>query len=170
MRSMNFRRRSALFAALWLATTVPLPHAAARGPGSIIGTWELLSLYDENDSDEVDVFGANPKGRLTLDKAGFFSFVMLTSTPLISPRANRSTAPITAEMVGPGTLAYYGTYTVDETQTIRFRIINGLTQGWKNADREATFELSDDRMSLVSSFGSLTGSDYSHLTWKRLCD
>jgi hypothetical protein len=77
---------------------------------------------------------------------------------------------MTAEMVGPGTLAYYGTYTVDETQAIRFHIRNGLTQGWSNADREASFELSDDKMSFVSSFGSLTGSDYSHLIWKRLCD
>jgi hypothetical protein len=168
---MTINRRAAIAAALCLAAILPPPPAAAREPGAITGTWELVSLYDEEASgEEIGVFGPSPKGRLTLDKAGFFSFVILTSTPLMSPRASRSTAPMTAEMVGPGTLAYYGTYTVDETQMIRFHIRNGLTQGWMNADREASFELSDDRMSLVSSFGSLTGSDYSHLTWKRLCD
>ncbi len=77
---------------------------------------------------------------------------------------------MTLASVGPGTLAYYGTYTVDETQTIQFHIAHGLTDAWKNAVREATFDLSADRMSLVSSFGSLTGSDYSHLIWRRLCD
>jgi hypothetical protein len=123
-----------------------------------------VSLYDENDGDEVDVFGPTPQGRLTFDKAGFFSFLLLTSTPLISPRANRSTAPMTHDTVGPGTLAYYGTYTVDETQAIRFHIAHGLTDGWKNAVREGAFDLAADGMSLVSSFGSLTGSDYSHLT------
>ena len=167
---MNFSRRSMLFASLGLTAIVPLRPATAQDRGAITGTWDLTSLYDEKDGEEVDVFGANPKGRLTLDKAGFFSFVVLTSTPLISPRADRSTAPMTAASVGPGTLAYYGTYTVDETQTIRFRILNGLTGGWKNAVREATFDLSGGKLSLVSSFGSLTGSDYSHLTWKRLCD
>ena len=163
--------RALLLASLCSSTVLLLSPAAAREPGSITGTWALASLYDEEASgEEVGVFGANPRGRLTLDKAGFFSFVILTSTPLISPRVNRSTEPVTAETVGPGTLAYFGTYTVDETQAIRFHIRNGLTQGWKNADREASFELSGGTMSLVSSFGSLTGSDYSHLTWKRLCD
>jgi hypothetical protein len=167
---MNPARRSVLFAPLCLAAAALPRHAAAREPSSIVGTWELVSLYDENDGEEVDVFGPAPKGRLTFDKAGFFSFLMLTSTPLISPRANRSTAPMTHDAVGPGTLAYYGTYVVDETQTIRFHIAHGLTDGWKNALREAAFDLAADGMSLVSSFGSLTGSDYSHLTWRRLCD
>jgi len=166
---MDFSRRFALLAPLCLATAARAPAAAHDRP-TIIGTWELLSLYDENSGDEVDVFGPTPKGRLTFDKAGFFSFLILTSTPLISPRANRSTAPMTPASVGPGTLAYYGTYTVDETQTIRFHIAHGLTDAWKNAVREATFDLSADRMSFVSSFASLTGSDYSHLTWRRLCD
>jgi hypothetical protein len=166
---MNVSRRSALAAAVCL-TPIPLMPAAARERGAITGTWDLTSIYDEENGDEVGVFGANPRGRLTLDKAGFFSFVILTSTPLTSPRLSRSTEPVTAGTVGPGTLAYYGTYTVDETQTIRFHIRNGLTQGWKDADREASFELSGDTMSFVSSFGSLTGSDYSRLTWRRLCD
>src|SRR5262249_22537680 len=120
--------------------------------------------------EEVDVFGFDPKGRLTFDKAGFFSFVILTSTPMVSPRANRGTAPMTHATAGPGTLAYYGTYAIDETQTIHFHITNGLTDGWRNADREATFDLAAGDLNLVSSFGTLTGSDYSRLTWRRLCD
>jgi hypothetical protein len=168
--AMSSSRRAALFALPLLTALVAPPYAAAQARASIVGTWELLSLYDENDGDEVDVFGPNPMGRLTLDKAGFFSFVLLTSTPLISPRADRSTAPMTKDVVGPGTLAYYGTYTIDETRTIRFRIMHGLTDGWKNAVREAQVDFVGDSMSLVSSFGSLTGSDYSRLTWRRLCD
>ncbi len=167
---MNFDRRSVISVAVFLITVMlPLCATAQQNP-SIVGTWELLSLYDEKAGNEVEVFGQNPQGRLTLDKAGFFSLVIVTSTPLTSPRENRRTAPITHEMAGPGTLAYYGSYAVDDRKRIHFHIENGLTGGWKDSVREAQFDLAVDKMTFVSSFSSLTGSDYSHLIWRRLCE
>ena len=167
---MTLHRRAVLSASVVLSTLMLPKRSTARQKPSIVGTWDLLSLYDETDGDEVDTFGADPKGRLALDRAGFFSCVILTSTPLISPRTNQRTGPVTPETVGPGMVAYYGKYIVDEARTISFHVENGLTDGWTRDPREAAFDLDHDTMSLVSSYRSLTGSDYSHLRWRRLCD
>ncbi len=134
----------------------------------IVGTWEVLALYDESAGKEVELFGQNPKGRLSLDSARFFSFILATDTPLISPACSRSTAPITRDAVGPGVIAYYGRYIIRERNTVAFRVEHGLTDGWKRSDREAEFEIAGDKMSLVSCVHSLTGSEYSHLTLGRL--
>jgi Lipocalin-like domain len=162
--------RRLLLSATVLATIAGTASRARAEIQSIVGTWELLRLYDENAGQEVGAFGSNPKGRLTLDSARFFSFILVTDTPLISPTCSRSTAPITREAAGPGMIAYYGRYMIGERNTVTFRIEHGLTEGWKRSDREAEFKLAGDRMSLVSSFRSLTGSDYSHLTLRRICE
>jgi lipocalin-like protein len=167
---MDLSRRFLLSASLTAATALAPVRASAQEGRRIIGTWDLLSLYDENAGKEVDIFGANPSGRLTLDSARFFSFILLTDTPLISPACNRSAAPMTRDALGPGTVAYYGNYSLREPNIVAFHIERGLTGRWKHFDREAEFHLTDDKLSLVSSFRSLTGSDYSHLTWHRLCE
>jgi hypothetical protein len=167
---MNFRRRSLLSAPLFLTAAMVPVRAKAQHTHSIVGTWSLLSLYDEKNGEEVDVFGPTPKGRLTLDHAQFFSFIILTSTPFSSPKCNRSTAPITQNMVGPGTIAYYGSYALSGRNVITFHIDHGLTGGWKKSGREAEFGFEDNNLHLVSSFSSLTGSDYSHLTLRRICE
>ncbi len=167
---MNYQRRLFLSAPL-LATAAMAPlRATALETRSIIGTWDLLSLYDENAGEEVDVFGLNPKGRLTLDRAHFFSFILLTGAPLISPACNRITAPVTRDELGPGMIAYYGSYLLSEDHKVHFHIDRGLTGAWKRFDREAEFDLTGNKLSLVSSFRSLTGSDYSHLTLERICE
>jgi hypothetical protein len=167
---MNFHRRSLLSASLLVAATSTSLRAGAQDTHSIVGTWDLFSLYDENNGEEVDVFGPNPKGRLSLDNAQFFSFIILSGSPLISPRCNRSTAPITQDSVGPGVIAYYGNYALRGRDSIDFHIERGLTGGWKRAAREAEFNITSNKLSLVSSQRSLTGSDYSHLTWRRICE
>ncbi len=167
---MDLRRRSLLSATL-LVTAAMVPMRAKGQPTrSIVGTWKLLSLYDEENGNDVGAFGPTPNGRLRLDGAQFFSFIILTSTPLASPKCSRSTTPITGNAAGPGTIACYGSYVLREHNRIYFHIEHGLTEGWKDAVREATFGFDDNKLSLVSSFNSLTGSDYSHLTWERICD
>ena len=167
---MNFHRRTLLSAPLAVTATMMSLRAGSQEAGSIVGTWDLFSLYDENKGEEVDVFGPNPKGRLSLDNAQSFSFMILSSSPLTSPRCNRSTAPITRDEVGPGVIAYYGSYALHGHESIDFHIERGLTGGWKRTDREAEFSITDNTLSLVSSYRSLTGSDYSHLTWRRICE
>lgn len=167
---MNFHRRSLLSAPLLVTATMTPLRARAQETHSIVGTWDLFSFYDENNGEEVDAFGPNPKGRLSLDNAQFFSFIILSSSPLISPRCNRSTAPITRDAVGPGVIAYYGSYSLHGRNSIDFHIERGMTGGWKRTDREAEFNVVGNELRLVSSHRSLTGSDYSHLTWRRICE
>jgi Lipocalin-like domain len=162
-------RRSVLSTPLLVMPAMVPMRARARDAHPIVGTWNLLSLYDETNGEEVDVFGPNPKGRLSLDNAQFFSFIIFTSTPLTSPRCSHSIAPMTRDAVGPGTIAYYGSYTLHAHDAVSFRIEHGVTAGWKHSDREAHFDLEDNKLNLVSTFSSLTGSDYSHLQWERIC-
>ncbi len=77
---------------------------------------------------------------------------------------------MTRDAVGPGVTAYYGSYAFRGRNGIAFHIERGLTGGWNGTVHEAEFDIQDDTLSLLSSRGSLTGSDYSHLTWRRLCE
>ncbi len=167
---MNFRRRLFLSAPL-LATAAMAPRrAAALETDSVIGTWDLLSLYDENAGEEVDIFGTNPKGRLTLDNGHFFSFILLTGSPMISPACNRVAVPLTRDKLGVGMIAYYGSYMLAKDRKIYFRIERGVTGAWNHSEREAEVERKGNKLILVSSFRSLTGSDYSHLTLERISE
>jgi hypothetical protein len=157
--------------ALCLAFAVDSANSGQRSlKDLLIGTWELSSLYDEDErGQEALTFGLNPEGRLVLDGAGKFSLHIIDDSPLNAPGCSRSSAAVTRVMAGPTMLAYFGTYSIDSKSTIHLHVDRGLAPNWDNTDRVADVILIDNRMELISSIAaSPTGSNYSHLVWHRL--
>ena len=90
----------------------------------LVGTWTVASWEQANkDGTKFQRFGANPKGVNVFDANGRF-FVMFArpDLPKIASNDPMKTTPEENKAVMEGTIAYYGTYTVDETKTVTLRV------------------------------------------------
>jgi hypothetical protein len=108
-----------LIAALGL---VWLPSGALAQQKSLkeqlVGTWTAVSWEQVNkDGSKLLRFGANPKGVNVFDANGRF-FVMFArpDLPKIASRDPSRTTPEESKAIVEGTIAYFGTYSVDETR------------------------------------------------------
>jgi hypothetical protein len=136
----------------------------------VVGTWALVSLYDEDDrARAVLAFGDHPEGRLMLDRDGNFSFTLVNDLYRPMPRCTSRDLVVTRDSAGPGTLAYFGRYTIDSKKVIHLQVEHGLAPTVESTVRTAEVTFSDGQMTFVSSMtASLTGSNYSNLVWKRV--
>lgn len=83
----------------------------------VVGTWTVVSWEQTTkEGTKFQRFGANPKGINVFDASGRF-FVMFArpDLPKIASSNPMKTTPEENKAVMEGTIAYYGTYTVDET-------------------------------------------------------
>jgi len=91
----------------------------------LIGTWTAVSWDQANkDGSKFQRFGANPKGVNVFDANGRF-FVMFARSDLPKIASNNPSTPTPeeAKALAEGSIAYYGTYTVDETgKTVTLRV------------------------------------------------
>ena len=84
----------------------------------IVGTWSLVSSVDIHaDGSTTDTWGSAPHGIYMFDANGRFTqIVMRSDLPKFASRD--SATPDEAKAVVAGSLAMFGTYTVDEAASI----------------------------------------------------
>jgi hypothetical protein len=84
----------------------------------LVGTWMLVSAdIMRNDGSKVEVFGPNPRGTLIYTSDGHFVTVQMRSDlpKLASNRRDQGT-PEEYKAVMQGSLAFFGTYAVNEAE------------------------------------------------------
>jgi Lipocalin-like domain len=138
----------------------------------IVGDWTLVSWVQiRADGSKNFRFGTNPKGINTFSLAGRFSLVILQADlPKLSSNDPMKPSPDEAEAIVRGSIAYYGTYSVDEaTKTIDMHLdgttlVNqlGIPQK-RNIDFISADEL---RYSNPTAVGG-GGAGKIEVTWKR---
>lgn len=106
-----------------------LPSSAIAQPKTlkeqIVGDWTLISwIQTRSDGTKNFRFGNNPKGINMFDLGGRFSLVILQANlPKISSNDPMKPSAEEAEAIIRGSIAYYGTYRVDEaTKTIDMQL------------------------------------------------
>jgi hypothetical protein len=83
----------------------------------IVGTWKLMSAEDRSSPDVPWVpytFGNPPSGYFIYDATGYASIQIMTVPPQTIATPDSPT-PAEALAIFNGYIAYYGTYTIDET-------------------------------------------------------
>jgi len=102
-----------------------LPHSTMAQQKSlkdqIIGTWTVVSWEQTlKDGSKLERFGNSPKGVNTFTRDGHFTLILMRpDLPKISSNNPMKPTPAEAEAITVGSIAYFGTYTVDEgTKTI----------------------------------------------------
>ena len=86
----------------------------------LIGTWTVVSWEQTTkDGSKLQRFGTNPKGVNFFDADGHF-FIMFARPDLPKIASNNASTmtPEEAKAIASGSIAYFGTYTVDETSKI----------------------------------------------------
>ena len=123
---MNTRFSLGLFA-ITLMTIVPIPNSSVAQGASLkdqlIGTWIYVSSTGKRD-DGSNVPRPNLQGAVTYTADGRFHFITSrTDSPKYASSDPARPSPDEAMAIASGSIAYTGTYTVDEgTKTIHANI------------------------------------------------
>jgi hypothetical protein len=93
----------------------------------LVGTWVLVEAADiRTDGSKVNPWGDDPKGTYMFDAAGHFAQMLIRSDlPKIANRAQGS--PDQNKAVVAGSVAMYGTYSVNEADKILIVHFDGST-------------------------------------------
>ena len=101
----------------------------------LVGTWTLVSSVDiAGDGTRTDTWGANPLGTYMFDGNGRFAQILLRSNlPKVSNRGETTLEQ--AKAVVLGSIAMYGTYTVDEAaKTVMVHFIGSTFASFNGTD------------------------------------
>ena len=181
------RNKIAIGAGLLAATIAALSYSGAAGSAEktaraqhqvtsikeqIAGTWQLVSIYEEDDGGEdIDQFGPAPKGRFMVDRRGNFSFQIMSQDGR-AYSANTRAAVIKTRAGGiVEATTYFGTYLVDEaTHKLTLQVAYCLFRSCDKTERTAELKISGNTLKLTSAFEtSPTGAPTSLTVWKREC-
>jgi Lipocalin-like domain len=163
-------RISALLTASALIFGVFLPReeAAAQTAKELVGTWTLVSITIEQDGKKTDFYGPNPQGQAIFDPNGRFSFIITRSNlPKFASNNREAGTPEENKAVMQGSIAYFGTYSVSDTdKVITFHIEGSTFPNWKGVDQKRLFKLSRDELSTTNPTTSI-GTGVAHTVLKR---
>jgi hypothetical protein len=117
------------------------------------------------------LYGANPQGQVMYGADGHLS-VIITRSDLPKFASNNRVAGTPEEntAIVQGSLAYFGTYSVSETdKTITTHVESSTFPNWNGVDRKTSFSISGDELSTHVVSGPLTsvGTGTAYLVWKR---
>jgi Lipocalin-like domain len=94
----------------------------------LVGAWTLVSLTAGEEADQTFPYGAHPKGSMMVDANGRFMITVVRSDLPKFASNNRMTAtPDEATAVVQGSIAYYGSYSIDEATRVITVNVEGST-------------------------------------------
>jgi hypothetical protein len=135
-----------------------------------IGVWKLLSCERRFADGKVDYpYGEKPVGRLTYDRAGRVSALLMRPgrRSTVPPGGNLITSNASAEEIREavtGFNAYFGTFEIDEaSHTVIHHVQAALAPSWVGRDVKRTYHFASNRLTLTA---AVAGSSQ-NLVWER---
>src|SRR6516165_12417626 len=81
----------------------------------LVGSWVLVSLTSGEGTSQTLPYGPNPKGTMMVDANGRFSITAVRSDlPKFSSNNRMGGTPEENQAIVKGSIAYFGTYSIDE--------------------------------------------------------
>jgi Lipocalin-like domain len=159
--------------ALLLPTHVPDSAQAFPLKQEIVGTWALVSIYEEDaGGEDVESFGNEPEGYLTLDSSGHFSLEILGAPLKFASNERMNGTSSEYKYAMQQSLAYFGTYSVegcDGDGSLKLHVRRSSFPNWNNAELQTSVTTQATSMEFTSAaLPSPTGAFYGHLVWKRI--
>jgi hypothetical protein len=134
--------------ALIFGVFLPKEVAAQTTAKDLVGTWSLVSVTFERDGKKTDFYGPNPQGQMMFDPNGLISFIVTRPDLPKFASSNRQTGtPEENKAVVQVSLAYFGTYSVSETDnTVTVHIESCSFPNWNGIDQKRSFTISGDEL------------------------
>ena len=105
-----------------------LTRLAAVLSRMLVGSWTLVSLTAGEGADQSLPYGPNPKGSMMVDANGRFMITVVRSDlPNFASNNRMRGTPDENNSVVQGSIAYYGTYTIDEATRVITVNVEGST-------------------------------------------
>src|SRR6266403_3891532 len=110
----------------------------------------------------------NPKGILTFDANGRFSLqLMRANLKAIAANKRDMGTPEENKEIGHGSIAYYGTYTVNGTELL-FHVVASSFPNWSGTDQKRTnVTVTADELKYTNPAPSVGPATSTILVWKR---
>lgn len=173
--------RSRFLVAVVLAASIGCAWSAsfaAQAPVGVakklVGTWKLVSIEERDGSGKLVVpldFGAEAVGILTYDAAGHMAAQAgrRGRSRLDTEDVHRA-APEQVKAAFTGYAAYFGTYEVNERESIVIHHVEGsMLPNWEGGDQRRKFILSGDKLVLEPPAFQAKGEKRARrLTWQRV--
>lgn len=133
---------------------------------ALIGAWTLVSYVSRSDGRTSESFGPHPHGSAMFDASGRFSIIVVRAdlAPFAVSSRDGGTHEENAAVVR-GSLAYFGTYTVEAARRELIFDIRGATlPNWIGTRQRRGVRLGDEgRLVLVNPVAS--GGGIAEITW-----
>jgi hypothetical protein len=171
---MNAGRTVALIGASLLFVELVAGDATAQGGAKVdkkqlIGEWELVAADNvRTDGSKIHEFGPNPKGIAIFEPDGVFSAQFVNpDRPNFANNNRLQGTPDENKSAAQGSLAYFGTYSVNETQgTLVFHIRGSSFPNFTGKDLQRTItSLTPDELVWKVVGASVGGTP--EVVWKR---
>jgi lipocalin-like protein len=129
---MNVRNFVGISAFIGLAIPLMMNGAVGQSAKSdkerLVGSWTLVALTVGEGATQALPYGPNPKGSMMVDDNGRFSItIMRPDLPKFASNSRMTGTPDENKAIVQGSLAYYGTYTIDEATHLITVKIEGST-------------------------------------------
>jgi hypothetical protein len=125
----------------------------------LVRAWALASIdYVRADGSRSSTFGDNPKGIAFFDGRNYIITVMRADRAkyAINDRAQGTAEENKA--TAQGTITYFGTYSVNETdRSISIRVVGSSFPNWNGTDQKRIVALSGDKLALTNPVASTGG-------------
>jgi len=139
-------------------------QALAQQADDLVGRWILVS------NDTVGNFGPHPKGELMFDASGHFMLLNGRSDLPKFAAGNRvSGTPEENKAIVQGSIALYGTYSVELAAVSRLLVFNieySTYPNWDGEVQKRPFTLEGDKLSYTV-LPTATGGGTAHIVWQR---
>ena len=135
----------------------------------LVGTWRIASVDNvRDDGSKVEAFGPNPKGIVIYTADGHFAlWIARSSLPKFASSNRDKGTPEENKAVVEGSIAYFGTYSVNEADKVITAHIEGST--FPNFDgtsqKRLVTSLTADELRFINPAPSTGGT--LQLVWKR---
>jgi hypothetical protein len=126
----------------------------------LLGPWIFVSSSNTKpDGSKFDPWGPNPKGTIIFEASGHYAFMLMRSDlPKFTDRSK--TTPEDGKAVVQGSIAYYGTYSVDEaSKTVTLHVEGSTLSALNGTDQKRIVKsISADQMNTVNPVTSEGGT------------
>lgn len=141
--------------------TATLSSAFAETAKDLVGTWRfVVNETTRQDGSKFDTYGKEPKGIVMFDSGGNFALFIAKPDPAkFASNSRLNGTPEEYKAAVHNSIAYYGTYKVDEpTQTISWSIDASSFPNWYGVTQKRHFSINGDELRFTNQVGSSGGS------------
>jgi hypothetical protein len=172
LRSVALIRHPLKFAMTVLVAggfSFPSDDAFAQAANELVGSWTLVSITVKQGGQKLEPFGPTPKGLLIFDRSGRVS-IIVTRPDLPKFQSNNRSAgtPEEERAIVQGSIAYFGTYSVNEEDRAFIVHVEGSTfPNWVGTDQKRIFTITGGELKYTNSNRS-GGAGTALVVWKRV--